>query len=221
MKKLIMICSMISLFIAGLQPIAHADFFEGWQQGAAIGRSVREARERQRIMDGNQTQDIFVDKNYNFSKIRKIVLMVLVANGSEQYIDDPYIARTYENDLIEAFKGKEITLESSNIANQKLLSAYPTWASMSDNLRIEALRKFLSDNYQATLTVTFGSYSQTNESNVAVRYLIKDTATTQDIFNDLDCRIHVLNKTKRKLLDNMTSKFVNEFFKAVNKSKNN
>ena len=212
---------MISLFIAGLQPIAHADFFEGWQQGAAIGRSVREARERQRIMDGNQTQDIFVDKNYNFSKIRKIVLMVLVANGSEQYIDDPYIARTYENDLIEAFKGKEITLESSNIANQKLLSAYPTWASMSDNLRIEALRKFLSDNYQATLTVTFGSYSQTNESNVAVRYLIKDTATTQDIFNDLDCRIHVLNKTKRKLLDNMTSKFVNEFFKAVNKSKNN
>lgn len=223
MKKTFILCLMVTFFVGILQPLAYSDFADdfahGYNIGASIRRDIERARAERKIMNGVQSQDIFVDKHFNFSKIKKVIFTVRAAKGSEEYIDDPYIIRTYRDELEEAFRGKDITFESANSAERKLLIAYPTWPSMADNMKYAVSQKFVNENYQAVLTVTFGSYSQTNESNVALNYLIRDTVFKKDIFNDRDIRLHVLNKTKRKLLDDMTTKFKNEFFKAVNNSK--
>lgn len=221
-KRFVFVFSMFLLFISLTQPkttYANSDFFEGYRQGAAIRQQIERAREQRRILNGDQTQDIFIDKNFNFSKIHRMVFLVRIANGAEQYIDDPYIARSYTDILEEAFQGKDIFIESAEKGNQKLMAQYPSWSSMSDKMKTEAFVKFINENYQASLTVTIGSYSQNGESNVAVQYTVKDLTSGKDVFNDSDYRLHVLNKSKRKLLDIMTSKFTNEFFKAVDHPK--
>ncbi len=81
MKLFFVNCLLLFMFILFPMHSGYCDFFEGWQQGAAIGASIRESIERNRMLHGNQNQDIYVNKYYDFSKVHNMYLYVVLPNN--------------------------------------------------------------------------------------------------------------------------------------------
>ncbi len=220
MKKLFSFFYLVVILTFVSTPIAYCNSFkDGFINNVAMLGSTEIEREQQGILSGKQRQDIFVDKNYDFSKIHKMLFKIIIPNGAERYIDDSSISRTYTNILENAFRGKKVELDSLTNMKLKLLRAYPNLVNMPKNDQTTIFSKFAESNYDAVLTINILGYSQTNGSNVGIEYTVNDIKTFVKVFNDEDFRVQVRNKTKRELLNDMTNKFKSEFFKAVNNSK--
>lgn len=219
MKKIIVVFSVFLSLLSITTSVAASDFWDGFLRGQAIRENIERQKERNRIMRGSQTQDIYVNKHFDFSKIHKMFLTVQVAKDFEKEVSDEYILKTYVDDMEDAFKGKDVKLDSYRIIKSKLLSIYPNWANMTMQEKGIGFQKYVYQNYDAILTVKFFAYMQSNASDVAIKYTVKETRTNEVVFNDADCRFDVLNKSKRDLLNNMTSKFVSEFFKVIDKAR--
>ena len=72
MKKTFILLFDGYFFVGILQPLAYSDgaddFAHGYNIGASIRRDIERARTERKIKNGVQSQDIFVDKHFNFSK---------------------------------------------------------------------------------------------------------------------------------------------------------
>lgn len=219
MKKTFVVLSLFLSLVSITSSVAANGFWEGFLRGQAIRENIERQKERDRIMRGSQTQDIYVNKHYDFSRIHKMFLTVQVAKGFEKEISDEYILKTYVDDMEDAFKGKSVKLDSYHTIKNKLLSIYPNWANMTVQEKGTRFQQYVYQNYDAILTVKFFAYMQSQASDVAVKYTVKETRNNNDVFNDTDCRFDVFNKSKRDLLNNMTNKFVSEFFKVIDRAK--
>ncbi len=219
MKKAIVLCSVFLSLLSITTSVAANGFLDGFLRGQAIRENIERQKERDRFMRGSQTQDIYVNKHFNFSRIRNIFLTVQVANGFEKEISDEYIVKTYVDDMEDAFKEREVKLDSYRNIKGKLLSMYPNWSNMTVQEKGIRFQQYVYQNYDAILTVKFFAYTQSKASDVAVKYTVKETRMNEVVFNDNDCRFDVFNKSKRDLLNNMTNKFVSEFLKVIDKSK--
>ena len=220
MKKLCSFFYLVTMLTFVFSSVVYSNSFkDGSVNNFAMLGSTEIESEQQRILSGKQRQDIFVDKNYDFSKIHKMLFKIIIPNGAERYIDESSISRTYTVILEDAFRGKIVELDSLANMKRKLLRAYPNLVNMPKNDQITIFSKFAESNYDAVLTVNILGYSQTNESNVGIEYTVNDIKTFVKVFKDEDFRVQVRNKSKRELLNDMTNKFKSEFFKAVNNSK--
>lgn len=192
------------------------DFAEEFMKGYWIGEMINNGIRAKKFNRGHQKQDIFVDKQYDFSRIRNM----LVDINCRRSVMDAYIARGYLNSIESKLAKKaSVRLTTFGSIDNMLARTYPNYMYLSDMEKTNIIGDYVYNNVDAVLTVYVYEYEDNDsDSNVSVTYNIKDKYG-RVIFNDDDDRLAVRNDNRFLLLDRTVDKFVGEFSKAVSADK--
>ena len=211
MKLFIVSCLLSTMFVLFPVRSGHCDFFEGFQRGWAIGEAINRDIAIRKLNRGYQKQNVFVDKHYNFSKLKNIFVQVGFVKNA--IIDDNHVAKQYLYDIEDAFNKKPVRLMTLHSIQNEIINIYPDYIYLSDMDKKFFIQNYINENIDATLRVYIYEYNEDfTSSNVSLTYNVVDRYG-KEIFNYDDDRLSVRNQSKEKLLKKITDKFIEEFLK--------
>lgn len=186
----------------------------GQAAGQIIGASIFSGS------PGTDSKNFYKDENYNFSNIKKIVLISTVPKQAQAYVDDPYLENKYPGIFASELKETNIIF----VPLEKVLNDFyqtPESRTAPKDDPMAPVRNYLKANYDAILSVYIYAYNMRsgNTGNCALDFKMLNTINGADILYYKDFRLNAPRSWPEGMIKRITGQFKNKLIDAINNSK--
>ena len=214
MKKFLIV---MFLIIINLSSVCYANNDPWFDIGRSIGSSIGNGP------TGNDEKNFYYDENFDFSKIKFLIVASNVPQGFERYVSDPYISKKYPAVIIKAFDNKFKVMTIGTYLDYYGENIAPLHPNYTNEEHLNNLFAMIKNSGGAFLNSSILAYNQnpydSSIGNCLITFSLK-TIDNNEIMYYSDQRLNAPRSSKEGMSKRIAKKFVDNFMDIIDKSNN-